>query len=267
MPSAAARDKYADGKPVDVTGEFADKTTIVGADGLLDYLQSQDEQVMTTLSKKMMGYALGRTVLASDRPLLDEDDGGRRRRLVFRTGGEDHHQPAVPQPGGRDDSASTSAMTVARQNRGTPSQRKQVPMSINRARLPSRRHFLRGMGVALALPWMESLPLFAQAAGGGQGRIRRRCGWVVFFSNGVEPIHWWAKGSGANMQLGPGRAADDAAPRRHGFHPRPLQPDGRRLDQPASRSDERTVGRDGQPRSQRHPRRHFDGSGARVADR
>jgi hypothetical protein len=28
----------------------------------------------------------------------------------------------------------------------------------------SRRHFLRGMGVALALPWMESLPVFGQAA-------------------------------------------------------------------------------------------------------
>ena len=27
---------------------------------------------------------------------------------------------------------------------------------------------------------------------------------VVFFSNGVEPIHWWAKGSGAAMELGPG---------------------------------------------------------------
>ena len=27
---------------------------------------------MTTLSKKMLGYALGRTVLASDRPLIAE---------------------------------------------------------------------------------------------------------------------------------------------------------------------------------------------------
>ena len=26
---------------------------------------------------------------------------------------------------------------------------------------PSRRHFLRGVGVALALPWMESLPFIA----------------------------------------------------------------------------------------------------------
>ena len=27
---------------------------------------------------------------------------------------------------------------------------------------------------------------------------------IVYFSNGVEPIHWWAKGSGAGMELGPG---------------------------------------------------------------
>ena len=24
---------------------------------------------------------------------------------------------------------------------------------------------------------------------------------IIFFSNGVEPIHWWAKGSGAAMEL------------------------------------------------------------------
>lgn len=65
------RQTYADGKPVDVTGEFADKSTIAGARGLLDYLKSRDPQVMTTMSKKMIGYALGRTVMASDRPLVD----------------------------------------------------------------------------------------------------------------------------------------------------------------------------------------------------
>ena len=66
------RQTYADGKPIDVTGEFADKTTIVGSDGLLKYLQGQDKKVMTTLSKKMIGYALGRTVMASDRPLMTQ---------------------------------------------------------------------------------------------------------------------------------------------------------------------------------------------------
>ncbi len=70
---------------------------------------------------------------------------------------------------------------------------------------PSRRHFLRGLGVALALPWMESLPLFAQvpAAAAKLNAPPLRLG-IVFFSNGVEPIHWWAKGQGATMELGPG---------------------------------------------------------------
>jgi hypothetical protein len=66
------RDKYQDGKPVDTTGEFADKRTIVGSAGLLGYLQTQNTQIMTTMSKKILGYALGRTVLASDKPLITE---------------------------------------------------------------------------------------------------------------------------------------------------------------------------------------------------
>src|SRR6476646_1464620 len=77
-------------------------------------------------------------------------------------------------------------------------------MSIDQScRHPSRRHFLRGMGVALALPWMESLPLVARAAAAARtDGPPLRLG-IVFFSNGVEPIHWWAKGSGANIELGP----------------------------------------------------------------
>lgn len=71
------RQTYADGKPVDVTGEFKDKTTIVGADGLLSYLNKQDQQVRKTLSRKMIGYALGRNPHASDRRLiLDMVDAG-----------------------------------------------------------------------------------------------------------------------------------------------------------------------------------------------
>ena len=74
----------------------------------------------------------------------------------------------------------------------------------------SRRHFLRGMGVALALPWMESLPLLGQvassaAAAKAANKPPLRMG-VVYFSNGVEMEHWWAEGSGADMKLGPGVA-------------------------------------------------------------
>src|SRR5688572_883638 len=71
------------------------------------------------------------------------------------------------------------------------------------SRQTSRRHFLRGVGVALALLWMESLPLLGQTAVAVKANtLPLRLG-IVFFSNGVEPIHWWAKGSGADMQLGP----------------------------------------------------------------
>src|SRR5262245_510944 len=77
----------------------------------------------------------------------------------------------------------------------------------------SRRHFLRGVGVALALPWMESLPLLAQdakpalAADPNKPPIRFA---HIFFSNGVEPAHWWAKGSGTAMEFG--LAAQPLAP-------------------------------------------------------
>lgn len=76
---------------------------------------------------------------------------------------------------------------------------------------PSRRNFLRGAGVALALPWLESLPLGATESGAAKAprfpsdpnkppvRFAH-----IYFSNGVEPAHWWAKGEGAAMEIGPG---------------------------------------------------------------
>ena len=78
-------------------------------------------------------------------------------------------------------------------------------MSIDQiVRQTSRRHFLRGVGVALALPWMESLPLLGQSAAAVKANTPPLRLGIVFFSNGVEPIHWWAKGAGANMEIGPG---------------------------------------------------------------
>ncbi|HEX4951253.1 MAG TPA: DUF1552 domain-containing protein [Blastocatellia bacterium] len=72
----------------------------------------------------------------------------------------------------------------------------------------SRRNFLRGAGVALALPWLESLPVFAQGAKAANKPPLRFA--HIFFSNGVEPAHWWAKGQGAAMEFG--KAAQPLAP-------------------------------------------------------
>lgn len=80
---------------------------------------------------------------------------------------------------------------------------------MNNRKLTSRRHFLRSAGVALALPWMESLPLLAQSSNAVSNKPPLRFA-HIFFSNGVEPIHWWAKGSGAAMEFG--KAAEPLAP-------------------------------------------------------
>ena len=73
----------------------------------------------------------------------------------------------------------------------------------------TRRRFLQGAGVSLTLPWLESLPTRAES--GKRTRATStdkppvRFG-VLYFSNGVEPEHWWAKGSGDTMEIGPGLA-------------------------------------------------------------
>ena len=67
----------------------------------------------------------------------------------------------------------------------------------------SRRSMLRGAGVALALPWLESRSVWGAAAtnAGRSGIAPRRFG-VLFMGNGINQKHWWAKGSGAAMELG-----------------------------------------------------------------
>src|SRR6516164_6006566 len=86
-------------------------------------------------------------------------------------------------------------------------------MKIQTTSQKSRRHFLRGAGVALALPWLESMPLLAQdaapaaQAASNKPPLRFAC---IYFSNGVDPTNYWAKGSGASMEFGP--AAEPLTP-------------------------------------------------------
>ena len=68
--------------------------------------------------------------------------------------------------------------------------------------LKSRRHFLRGAGVALALPWLESISKAATTAQAA-APVRFAC---IYFSNGVDPANWWQKGAGSAMELGPAAA-------------------------------------------------------------
>ena len=70
----------------------------------------------------------------------------------------------------------------------------------------SRRTVLRGLGVTMALPWLESMA-FAQSAVPGNmvrtaaGTFPKRFA-VLFMGNGINGNHWWARGQGAEMKLG-----------------------------------------------------------------
>ena len=69
---------------------------------------------------------------------------------------------------------------------------------------PNRRDVLRGLGAALALPWMESLAPAARAAGAAAGAGKppvRMCCWYV--PNGVHLPAWFPDHDGALVDLPP----------------------------------------------------------------
>ncbi|HEX4797395.1 MAG TPA: DUF1552 domain-containing protein [Humisphaera sp.] len=67
----------------------------------------------------------------------------------------------------------------------------------------SRRTLLRGAGVAMALPWLESIPVWGDevAKTGAAAACPRRFA-ALFMANGVNAANWTATGAGADMQLG-----------------------------------------------------------------
>jgi len=62
----------------------------------------------------------------------------------------------------------------------------------------SRRAVLRGAGVAVALPWLESLPAFGDST--APTVFPKRFA-VMFMGNGINEKYWSAEGSGADMKL------------------------------------------------------------------
>ncbi|MDB4743364.1 DUF1552 domain-containing protein [Planctomicrobium sp.] len=67
----------------------------------------------------------------------------------------------------------------------------------------SRRTLLKGAGVTMALPWLESLPVWGDSPADpvSSEAFPKRFG-VLFMACGINGEHWWAKGSGKEMELG-----------------------------------------------------------------
>ena len=74
-------------------------------------------------------------------------------------------------------------------------------MTINHFRM-DRRTLLRGVGVTMALPWLESIPVWGDLspANDDSRPFPQRFG-CIFMGCGIVPDHWWAKGQGSDMEL------------------------------------------------------------------
>ncbi|QEF97548.1 hypothetical protein Mal15_15880 [Stieleria maiorica] len=67
----------------------------------------------------------------------------------------------------------------------------------------SRRTVLRGVGVTMALPWLESIPVWGSETVVGDDPVAAPKRFAaVFMGCGINRDHWWAKGSGSAMELG-----------------------------------------------------------------
>jgi Protein of unknown function (DUF1592)/Protein of unknown function (DUF1588)/Protein of unknown function (DUF1587)/Protein of unknown function (DUF1585)/Protein of unknown function (DUF1595)/Planctomycete cytochrome C len=72
-PIGRRRDKDLGGLPVDTAVTLRDGTKFTGLDGLRTYLLTKKRDVVLRLfCRRLLGYALGRSVTLSDEPLLDE---------------------------------------------------------------------------------------------------------------------------------------------------------------------------------------------------
>ena len=66
----------------------------------------------------------------------------------------------------------------------------------------SRRSFLRGLSVTMALPWLESVPVWGDTGtkhAASEPPVRMAC---FFSGNGFHSKEWWARGRGESMELG-----------------------------------------------------------------
>ncbi len=82
----------------------------------------------------------------------------------------------------------------------------------------SRRTLLRGAGVAMSLPWMESIPVWGSETNAGSEPTSSPQRFAALFMGcGINQDHWWAKGSGTEMELGKSLAPMEAIKHKMNF--------------------------------------------------
>ena len=270
------------GQPIDASGKLITGEEFTTIQELKHVLVNQRQRdFYRCLSEKLLTYALGRGLGYDDVEAVDQAGGASREQEWQRDRAADGRCRFGPVS----ESSETTHGGGERGRRDEPAEAggsdreavHEIDFGTERASL-SRRHFLRGLGVCVALPAFESLGLarpLAAAAGAknlattATGAPLRTA--FVYFPNGAIPKAWWPTGAGADFQL-----KDSLQP----LEPyQELDPGSRRLESP---DGERWTGRGRRPCTRqrhvfdgraleeerdRHPGRSLDRPGDRAADR
>ncbi len=195
-PVGSARTNDLAGRPVDTDVTYPGGFQGTGLKGLQDFIsEHRQKEFLGNLSRKLLAYALGRSLQLSDESLID-------RMETQLTANEYRFDSLI-------DTIVTSPQFLNKRIPARPEtsvahlqfQKGESIMSrLTRKSAGgiSRRTVLRGAGCTMALPWLESLNAFADTP--SPAAFPKRFG-VVFLGNGINEDHWSAEGQGAAMKL------------------------------------------------------------------
>ena len=175
-PVGERRERDLGGRTVQPTTEFPEASGS-GVSGILDYVRKGRQQdFIDNLSRRLVSYALGRGVIISDRKLLEQ-----MRRPCGATA-IDSAASSKPWSPARSSSSSECRMDAAPGVARGPSREseRRIMITTMNAAVASRRTFLRGAGVAMFLPWLESIPVWGATACGRPADspgVSQSCSW------------------------------------------------------------------------------------------
>ena len=167
-----------------------------------------------TLATKLVGYALGRTVQASDQLLIDRMVATGGNATFSQLAARDRHQPPVPQSS-RTGRRSRRAHGQNRRGSGAEilewSQCTMKTMEPDHTARRNRAVISCAARASLSLcPGWNRCPCWRRTPRRSRRRppTSLRCASPAStFRTASSPTHWWAKGSGASMEFGPAAAA------------------------------------------------------------
>ena len=206
---------------IDASGTLPDGTGFDGARGLIEAILRRPDAFATTVTERLMTYAIGRGVEYFDAPAIRtirRDAAGQDYRFSAIVLGIVKSVPFQMRPVRRRARRRRGRLTAGRQRsyearpfrpgragpKGRPTRtrsRRALTMFISRMSLP-RRTFLRGLGATLALPLLDSMvPALSALAATGAKPVRRLG--FVYVPNGVIQDQWVPSAVGAGFELSP----------------------------------------------------------------